>query len=269
MGMPGSDLASPAVPGLPWVGLRLPPDLRRAPRVLPSALLPSRGPPPSPLAPPAQCAHVTPCAFPRGPRASPEPEAPSIPRHLGQPPPAPALGRSVQAPAEPPQQRLRKAVEGRAGRSRERRPRGRSQRRQPGRGRLPGRGRRGLRQLAAQRRVPRRRPRDCRRSRRPHLAPRLQRTFRLPPSSPKRRGGRGGRTNRAAPHRTQRRKLGSPPHAGRFAWGKPGRPAAPATPRGRDRDGAGPRGAALCACARPRGPADRGARFKLGRWSPG
>lgn len=207
----GSNLESPAFPRFPDpLPLRAPFTVAAPaplqPRGLRSSHPGARAPPPRAPRPP------TPPPSPR-PRPSPQPEAPPTPRHLGQPPPAPALGRSVQGPAESPQQRLRKAFEGRAGRSGERRPRRR------GRRRLQGRGRRGLQQLPAQRPVRRRRPRDLRGSPRPHRWPRLQRTFRSPPRSPRRRGGRGGRTNPATLHRTLRRKLRSPPSRDRFAWG--------------------------------------------------
>lgn len=185
-----------------------------------------RAPSPSPP-------HVTPPL--RSPGASPQPEAPPTPGQLRQPPPTAALGRSVQDPAKPPQQRLRKAVESRAGRSGERRPRG------CGRRRLRGQGRQGLQQIHAPRHVPRRRPRHRRGSRGPHRGSRLQRTFRSPPRSPGHRGGRGGRTNPAALHRTRMRKLRSPPRGRQVCKQEPGRPAAPAAPRRRGLEaGAGP-----------------------------
>ncbi|XP_039696549.1 alpha-protein kinase 2 isoform X2 [Pteropus medius] len=149
---------------------------------------------------------------PAPPGSSPQPQAPPTPRNVGQPPPTPTLGRSVQALAEPPQQRLRKTIEGRAARSGEQWPRGR------GRRRLRGQGRQGLQRIPAQRDVPRRRPSHCRCSRQPHRGPRLQRTFRSPPCSSWHRGGRGGRTNREALHRTRRRKLYSPPRRDRLTW---------------------------------------------------
>lgn len=228
---------------------------------------PTRVPARSPARPRPQPAPRDPALPPRPPRPrpSPEPEAPPTPRHLGQPPPAPALGRSVQAPAEPPQQRLRKTVEGRA-RSGERRARGR------GRRRLRGRGRRGLQQLPAQRRVPRRRPRDGRGSRRPHRGPGLQRTFRSLPRRPRRRRGRGGRTNRATTHRAQRRKLCSPPGQDRFASGSRAGGARRPCRGGGASGGAAPLRAyalprvsfALAAAARSRRRAHRGRRGGVG-----
>lgn len=215
---------------------------RSGPRTTPAAGA-SVLPPGCPLAP----APRAPAPRPPRPRPSPEPEAPPTPRHLGQPPPAPALGRSVQAPAESPQQRLRKAVEGRAERSGERRPRGR------GRRRLQGRGRRGLQQLPAQRPVRRRRPCDLCCSPRSHRGPRLQRTFRSPPRSPRRRGGRGGRTKPATPYRALRRKLRSPPSRDRFAWGSRAGGPCPLRRGGGASGGAGPlAGPPSCARARVR-----------------
>ncbi|KAL0613116.1 LINE-1 retrotransposable element ORF1 protein [Plecturocebus cupreus] len=213
-----------SIPGRCWVPLLLSDPSSPAPRLTHAA-----GPasPPEPIS-------LRPRARPAAVPSSPETEAPATPSQLCQPPPAPALGRPVQALAEPPQQRLPQAVEGRAGRSGERRPR---------RG---GRGRRGLQRISRQRHGPRRRPQTAAAPARPVTglgtgAPSAR--FRAAEAGAEEQiWRRGTALEEEAPLPAPTRQV---------CLGEPGRPAAPAAQRGGARGrGLTQRGGAAAHCAR-------------------